>query len=230
MLILAIDTSTQAGSVAVLRDTSIWGVVSTCVEETYSSRMFRQLDFLLRELEIEQQHFDLYAVATGPGSFTGLRVGLTAVKGWAEVYQRPVAPVSSLEAIAAQAHARGRLLVPVLDARRGQVFGGIYERTDRGLRVRGDEVVMSPEEFLEYVGAELRGQEFAFVTPTPEVLAHEVAASPLSPRPVEVVSTVLAPVIGLLGGLKALRGEVVDALHLDANYVRRSDAELMWKG
>ena len=230
MLILAIDTSTQAGSVAILRDTSIWGVVSTCVEETYSSRMFRQLDFLRKELNVEMAHFDLYTVATGPGSFTGLRVGLKAVKGWAEVYQRPIAPVSGLEAIAGQAHARSTVLVPVLDARRGQVFGGIYERTERGLRLHGDEVVMAPEEFLSYVGESLRGADFAFVTPTPEIVAHAVAESPLAGRPVEVVSTVLAPVIGILGGLRALRGDVVDSVHLDANYVRRSDAELMWKG
>ena len=230
MLILAIDTSTQAGSVAVLRDTSIWGVISTWVEETYSSRLFRQLDFLMRELAIEYRDFDLYAVAAGPGSFSGLRVGLTAVKGWSEVYQKPIAPVSGLEAIAAQAHAAHRVLVPVLDARRGQVFGAVYERTDRGLRLRSDEVVMAPDEFLAYVDMALRETEFSFVTPTPELLAEAVSGSPFRARPIEVVSTVLAPVIGLLGSLRALRGEVVDALHLDANYVRRSDAELMWKG
>ena len=65
---------------------------------------------------------ELFAVAAGPGSFTGLRVGLTAVKAWAEVYCKPIAAVSALEAVALQATSGARMIVPVLDARRGQVY------------------------------------------------------------------------------------------------------------
>ena len=101
---LALDTSSPAGSLAVLRDGKVVGVVSTWVDEIYSSRMFRHLDFILRELAIGLDQFDVFAVAAGPGSFTGLRVGLAAVKGWAEVYGKPIAAVSALEAVAAQAH------------------------------------------------------------------------------------------------------------------------------
>jgi len=240
MLILAVDTSTQGGSLAVLRDAAVVGVVSTWVEETYSSRMFRHLDFLLRELRMEMKQFDLYAVAAGPGSFTGLRVGLAAVKGWAEVYEKPIAAVSGLEAIAAQAREPGRYLVPVLDARRGQIFGGLYERAGEHLIRVGDEVVMTAAEFLEHLRArepesgtpesgELN-EGVAFITPTPEVLVEPVANSAFRGRPIEVVSAVLAPVLGQLGRAHARRGELVDALHLDANYIRRSDAELLWKG
>lgn len=117
MLILALDTSSPAGSVAVLRDGKVIGVVSTWVDEIYSSRMFRHLGFILRELAIGLEHIDLYAVAAGPGSFTGLRVGLTAVKGWAEVYGKPIAAVSALEAVAVQTRSGAALLAPVLDAR-----------------------------------------------------------------------------------------------------------------
>ena len=94
MLILALDTSSPAGSLAILRDEKVIGVVSTWAEETYSARMFRHLDFLLRELSLDLKQFELFAVAAGPGSFTGLRVGLTAVKGWAEVYKKPAVGVS----------------------------------------------------------------------------------------------------------------------------------------
>ncbi len=229
MLILAVDTSTQAGSLAVLRDARQLGVVSTWVEETYSSRMFRHLDFLLRELQLDLRQFDLFAVAAGPGSFTGLRVGLTAVKGWAEVYEKPIAAVSGLEAVATQAHAVEPLLVPVVDARRGQIYGGLYVRRGTQLERRGDEVVMTPAEFLESLRAE-PADKLAFVTPTPELLAEPLAHSAFRGRPVESVSTVLAPIIGQLGLARAQRGELVDALTLDANYVRRSDAELLWKG
>ena len=230
MLILALDTSTQAGSLAILRDTRVIGELSTWVQETYSSRMFRHLEILLRELQLELQQIDVYAVVAGPGSFTGLRVGLTAVKGWAEVYGKPIAAVSALEAVAAQARMPEMLLVPVMDARRGQIYAGIYERGSQGLARRGDEVVMTPAEFLDFLRSQVGGAPLAFVSPTPEVLAEPVAQSAFRGKKIEEVSTVLAPIIGQLGSARAQRGELVDALTLDANYVRRSDAELLWRG
>src|SRR5277367_4918041 len=148
VLILALDTSSPAGSLAVIRDEKVIGVVSTMAEETYSSRMFRHLEFLLQELSLKLEQFDLFAVAAGPGSFTGLRVGLTAAKGWAEVYKKPVAGISGLGAIAAQAHSPAPILVPVLDARRGQVYFGVYRRQNEVLALEGEECVMSPEEFF----------------------------------------------------------------------------------
>ena len=229
MLILSVDTSTQAGSLAVLRDDRVIGAVSTWTDETYSSRMFRHLEFLLRELKLEMKQFDLYAVAAGPGSFTGLRVGLTAVKGWAEVHQKPIAAVSGLEAVAAQARTPTRWLVPVIDARRGQIFGGIYERQANGLARVGDEMVATPAEFLNHVRSRIPDEPLTFVTPTPEVICSHIAEPPFTGKPVEGVSTVLAPVIGQLGYARAQRGELVDAIHLDAHYIRRSDAELLWK-
>ncbi len=229
MLILALDTSTQAGSLAILRGNQVIGQVSTWVSETYSSRMFRHLDFLLRELALDLKQMDLFAVAAGPGSFTGLRVGLTAVKGWAEVYRKPIAAVSGLEAVAAQAHASEPLLVPVLDARRGQVYGGIYERAAGILVRRGDEVVMTPAEFMDFLQSEAGETPLAFVTPTPEAIVDTVTLSAFQSSPIEMVSGVLASVIGQLGFARAQRSEVVDALTLDANYVRRSDAEIYFQ-
>ena len=101
VLIFALDTSSPAGSLAVLRDKKILGSVSTWTEEIYSSRMFRHLEFLLHELSLGLADFDLYAVVAGPGSFTGLRVGLAAVNGWAEVHRTPLPAGSGLRAGAA---------------------------------------------------------------------------------------------------------------------------------
>ena len=230
MLLLAVDTGTQAGSLAVLRDEQVLGVVSTWKDETYSSRMFRHLSFLLTELKLDLKQFDLFAVGAGPGSFTGLRVGLTAVKGWAEVHKKPIAAVSALEAVAEQARAEEGVLVPVLDARRGQIYAGVYRRAGEDLERLGDERVMTAEEFLASLRAQAGNAKLVFVTPTPEVLAEPLARSDLAGTSVEQVSTVLAPVIGRLGLDRARRGEVVDALHLDANYIRRSDAELLRRG
>jgi tRNA threonylcarbamoyladenosine biosynthesis protein TsaB len=237
VLILALDTSSPAGSLAVLRDGKVVGVVSTWVDEIYSSRMFRHLDFILRELSINLDQFDVFAVAAGPGSFTGLRVGLAAVKGWAEVYCKPIAAVSALEAVAAQAHSAAPFLAPVLDARRSQVYYGFYAASpyngQRALKLDGEECVASPAEFLEALRS--RGTPPpTVVTPVPELVSQmfstsEAADAPEQKIKVEIVSTVLAPVIGRLGYLQAQRGELVDSLALNANYVRRSDAELQWK-
>ena len=229
MLILALDTSSPAGSLAILRDEKVIGVVSTWAEETYSARMFRHLDFLLRELSLDLKQFELFAVAAGPGSFTGLRVGLTAVKGWAEVYKKPAVGVSGLEAIAAQSHSAAPLLIPVLDARRGQIYFGFYRRGGNGLALEAEECVMTPDEFLEMLRSRAADTDFTIVTPEPEIISRQMSQIEKRTPSVEQVSSVLAPLIGRLGYQRAQRGQVSDALSLDANYVRRTDAELHWK-
>jgi tRNA A37 threonylcarbamoyladenosine modification protein TsaB len=126
----------------------------------------------------------------------------------------------------------------VIDARRGQVFGGLYEsallefagREETVLKMISGDVVASPDEFLSMVARQMKGAIPLFASPTPEVIELALASSALGAAPVEKVSGVLAPVIGRLGHGMALRGEVVDALDLGANYVRRTDAEVNWKG
>jgi tRNA threonylcarbamoyladenosine biosynthesis protein TsaB len=252
MLTLAVDTSTRIGSLALLRDRELLGEVSNADPEPYSSGLFADLNKLMGDLGLSLKQVDLFAVAAGPGSFTGLRVGLTAVKAWAEVYGKPIAPVSGLEAVAAliakppgKAHAgsqgHGRLLIPVMDARRGQLFGAMYERRFRNgvsdssyLKRIGDEVVMGAAEFLELVAARVvngssQGAIPQFASPSPEVIQSVLAQSRFGALTVEKVPGVLAAVIGRLGYESALRGDAIDALHLDANYVRRTDAESKWK-
>jgi len=236
VLILALDTSSPSGSLAVLRGEKVVGVVSTATGEVYSSRMFRELEFLLGELSLRMDDFELFAVAAGPGSFTGLRVGLAAVKGWAEVYRRPIAAVSALEAVAVQAHSNAGLIVPVLDARRGQVYFGLYRRATGGtgeirLVLDGEEYVMTPVEFFEALRERARGAEFAIVTPQPELFSGVASRDEIAVLrgAVEPASSVLAPFIGQLGFQQARRGVLADPLTLDANYVRRTDAELHWK-
>jgi tRNA threonylcarbamoyladenosine biosynthesis protein TsaB len=231
VLILALDTSSPAGSLAVLRDENVIGVISTSSEETYSSRMFRHLDYLLRELSVALDQFDLFAVDAGPGSFTGLRVGLTAAKGWAEVYKKPIAAISGLEAVAAQARSTAPVLVPVLDARRGQLYFGFYRRNRAALALEGAECVMTPAEFFEKLRAGAGNSELSIITPAPEIFSQEMSqVETLRLPPIEQASPILAPFIGQLGFRRAQRGQLTDALMLDANYVRRSDAELHWKG
>jgi tRNA threonylcarbamoyladenosine biosynthesis protein TsaB len=238
MLILAVDTSTRTGSLALLRDGGVLGQATVSSDDPYSNGFSPGVDSLLRESGVSLSQLDLFAVSAGPGSFTGLRIGLTAVKAWAEVFARPIAAVSALEAIAAAAMPGGGLpaaglLVPVFDARRGQVFGAMYRYSARDperLFLRGEEVVAGPAEFLQSVFEQSDGANpVTVVSPTPEVIETALAASTLKGARLERVSSTLAPMIGLLGYRKALRGETVEALGLDASYVRRTDAELKWK-
>jgi len=254
VLILSLDTSSPSGSVAILRDDLTLGVISTRAEENYSSRMFRHLEFLLSDLSLKLDDFDGFAVSAGPGSFTGLRVGLTAAKGWAEVYRKPVVGVSALEAVAVQARGGNTVLVPALDARRGQIYFGVYRPTAEGLALDGEEFVVTPGEFVEKLGTLAHGHNrvhdggddaiaggpdggqsggvFTIVTPDASVVE---LVSRLTPQfsaefaGLDIVSSVLAPSIGRIAHARALRGDVSDALALDANYVRRTDAEMKWK-
>jgi tRNA threonylcarbamoyladenosine biosynthesis protein TsaB len=229
VLILALDTSSPSGSLTVLRDEKVIGVVSTQAEETYSSRMFRHLEFLLQELSLKLEQFDLFAVAAGPGSFTGLRVGLAAAKGWSEVYKKPVVGISVLETIAAQSYSNATVLVAASDARRGEIYYGVYRRGKNSLALEGEECVARPEEFLQAMGARPGSAEFTIVTPSPEVLEGALSRIEMEHLPLpflERVSNVLAPVIGQIGYRRAQGGTVSNALTLDANYIRRTDAEV----
>jgi tRNA threonylcarbamoyladenosine biosynthesis protein TsaB len=252
MLILALDTSTRVGSVAVLHDQTVLAEVVSCPGEPYSVSFFGDLEGLLAPLRLSVQQFDLFAVGAGPGSFTGLRGGLATVKAWSEIFTRPIAAVSCLEATASKIRASGvttcsgTLIAPVLDARRGQIFGCLYRLvSDAGdLQPLTEEAVMTSDEFVEFVqgriaaaciSVEKPGEpglvpEVVFVSPTPELIRPAIQCSNLAAARVEQVSGVLAGDIGRLGYTRALRGDVVDALRLDANYVRRPDAERNWKG
>src|SRR5580692_429236 len=153
MLILAVDTSTRTGSAALLRDSQVVAEISGYEETPYSTRLFRDIAVLQERANFRMDQVDVFAVAAGPGSFTGLRVGLTAVKAWAEVHGKPIAAISGLEAIAAESLTaepsnalNAHFIAPFLDARRGQIFGAIYQRTagdSMGLALASDESILS---------------------------------------------------------------------------------------
>jgi len=238
VLVLAVDTSTKAGSVAVLEKCRVLGARESCTTQPHASGLFVDLQGVLDELRISLEMFDLFAVASGPGSFTGLRIGLTAAKAWAEAFNRPVVAVSSLDAIVFQSLKLPHLppgvaLASVLDARRGQVFGRLYDY-DGGARCfpfepLGEEVLLSAPEFVSRVADQVGERETVFVSPALEPIHSALKESALKRYRVQSVSGVLAPFIGEIGYVRALQRNVTDALHLDASYVRRTDAEVKWE-
>jgi tRNA threonylcarbamoyladenosine biosynthesis protein TsaB len=237
VLILAIDTCSPTSSVAIRRDAELLGVISTCTEEDHSSRIFRQIELLLSELSLKIGEFDVFAVSTGPGTFTGLRVGLTAAKGWAEAYEKPIAAVSGLEVLASQYHGPAKTVVPVVDARRAQLYFGRYvtEASANGtLRLEGEEQVGSPRVLFEGLGSEACPSSVVIVTPQPALVARlqqefRETHTNAPEFAIEEVFDVLAPYIGRLAYSRAQEGRLVDSLQLDANYIRRADAEVRSK-
>jgi len=237
MLILALDTSSSSGSLALLRESSVVAKRGISPGEPFAASLLRDTKGLLESAQIHFEEIELFAVDAGPGSFTGLRTGLTTVKGWAEVYRRPIAAVSGLEAMAIQVSesaVAGSLIAVMMDARRGQVFGGVFRKAVDGSGVLeriGEESVSTAAEFLRSLRPEAGGASgLILACAQPEIIRLAVEGQDTASFRIEIVSEELAPFIGRLGYRKALRGEVVDALHLDANYIRRSDAEMNWRG
>ena len=232
MIVLAIDTCDSRGSVAVLRGDSVLQVAVHDSAQDYSSWLLPAAGRVLKASGVEMGSVGGYAVAAGPGSFTGVRVGLTTVKAWSEVYGKRVAAVSRLEAIAMQALAENAHVAAFVDAQREQVFGAVFQRRGESLERLGEEMVIPLGRFIESAVELAKAGSISWVSIDAARLASEEnwKAREARGESVENVSTALAPAIGRIGMRQLAAGRFTDALSLDANYVRRSDAEIFWKG
>lgn len=149
MLILAFDTSSHSGSIALVRDGGVVAELTAASVSTHSEWLMASVDSLLKSADLNIKDVDLFAVATGPGSFTGLRIGVATVKGLAWSLGKRVAGVSTLEALAMNLIGSDRLICPVLDARKGEVYSAFYRFSDRGAERVIKESVMPPEELFK---------------------------------------------------------------------------------
>jgi tRNA threonylcarbamoyladenosine biosynthesis protein TsaB len=220
MLILAIDTSWKHGSLALARgDAASFELLETAslTGGAFSAELVPQIATVLARRKLHKQSIDGFAAVSGPGSFTGLRVGLAAVKGLVEVLKKPIATVSVLEALAIASEVNGRVFA-VLDAQRGEVFLGEFNVQSETLQATSlqQESLVTREAFLAAlpVGATV-------VTPDASIAA-------LAPAGATVVQIKRpgADTIARIGLRKILAGQTVSAEDLDANYVRGSDAEI----
>jgi tRNA threonylcarbamoyladenosine biosynthesis protein TsaB len=148
MRILAVDTSSERGSVCVTENGEALGEVRLRSSVQHSDRLFRSIDFLFSYTPFQLQDIDLFAAARGPGSFTGLRIGLAAMEAFAAAQGKPSAGVSTLEALAWKAAASNdedHLIAPVIDARRGEIYGSLYRFRDGELSEVQPPVAMRPD-------------------------------------------------------------------------------------
>lgn len=221
MLIVAIDTSGRKGSVALCRGdaASFEGVQLTPLEGgTYSARLMPTISSLLEQNGFDRKDVGGFVVVSGPGSFTGLRVGLATVKGLCEILRKPLATVSMLEAVAVTYGAGGETVVTaVLDAGRGEVYVGEYRFGSGSASLQREYIVKMAEFATEAsrIGGELL---------TPDAAVAEFLRT--AGVGVRQVAPVQADGIGRIGLRKLLTGDVADAASVDVNYIRRSDAEI----
>lgn len=232
VLILALDTCDARGSIALLRDSSLLHIEPHSTPEDYSSWLLPAVTRTLIAGNLAMRDIGLYAVAAGPGSFTGVRVGLTTVKAWGEVYAHPIAAVSRLEALAAESTGSAQYVGAFIDARRDQVFAALFRRLTEILERIDEEVVIAPDNFLEWCIAKAGSATIDWVSTDPHCLTQtqQWSSRLAMNEAVQQVTPPLAPRIGQIGYRLAQQNRLTDALSLDANYVRRSDAELFWKG
>lgn len=148
MRILAVDTSSERGSVCILDKGQVLGEIRLACSVQHSERLFRSIDFLFDYVSFGLADIELFVAARGPGSFTGLRLGLAAMEGFAAAHGKPGAGVSTLEALAWKSGISDAVIAPVIDARRGEVYGGLYRRDGETLIEVEPAVVRKPEEWF----------------------------------------------------------------------------------
>ena len=157
MLILAFESSARAASAALVRDGKLLSQVSQCSGLTHSRTLLPMGEDMLKNAELTYRDVDLLAVAHGPGSFTGIRIGVSMVKGLAWALEKPCTGVSTLEAMAWHGLAAGGLICPVMDARRSQVYNALFSIEDgRPVRLTEDRPLS-----LEELAAELAANDWA---------------------------------------------------------------------
>lgn len=229
MLIVGLDTSGKNGSLALVRfDVGTDGACSSfeALEllplqgGTYSAQVVPHLAAMLARQGLATSQVDAYAVASGPGSFTGLRVGLSTIKALADAMGKPIAAVTVLESVAWKAEAQGRLIV-ALDAGRKQVFVGEFLAEGR-LRTPLSEHLVNISNFEQM----LKSDTAPLFTPEAQV-AESLKSSGAN---ISVVPQPTADLYACIGAERILAGNTISAEELDANYVRRSDAEIFFKG
>ena len=220
MRVLAVETSTLAGGVALLDGDRVVGEYLLDVRVTHSERLMATVDRALGDAGWRIRDIEGLAVAIGPGSFTGLRIGLSTVKGLALALSIPVSAVPTLDALAAALPFAALPVCPVIGARKGEVYACLYRWSGHAMRRE-----------WEYLA--LAADELAARLAEPMILVGDGAASIRSPyaRLAPPARRVPSPAcVGQLGLERLRRGETVSAADLVPLYLRPSEAELKRRG
>jgi tRNA threonylcarbamoyladenosine biosynthesis protein TsaB len=222
MLVLAVDTTGAHGSVGIVEDGELLGLIGTREQSPrHAESLLPTIEHLLRLQALRLEQIDGFAVAVGPGSFTGLRIGIAAVEGLSFATGKPAAGVSALEATAHRfRHAEG-LVVPLIEAYRGEVYGAAYRARKGSLDLEVEPSCAAAAAFLESL------PETPLLVAGTALLRHRETIRAHAPEAFLADSSFfLAEEIARLGGARIEGGEAAALGSLTPLYVRRADAEL----
>ncbi len=228
MKVLALETATLAGSIAIVDDVEgLIGEVKVSVKIAYSERLMPSIEWLLKASGISIKEIDAFAVSIGPGSFTGLRIGLTTVKGFAFATGKPVMPVRTLDAFARTLPFCPHLICPMLDARKNEVYAAFY-RWDNGICTKlMPETSIKPDELLKDIHGPVvfmgEGAKI-YKNVISDLLKTRAIYAPLS-QMYPSASTVAEIAIEMIK-----QGIAVDPVSLTPFYIRKCEAEVNWRG
>jgi tRNA threonylcarbamoyladenosine biosynthesis protein TsaB len=236
MLILALDTTNERGGAGIFRDADGLAMAENDGRANYSVLIFEMVERLLAETLLKLADVDLFAVSNGPGSFTGIRVGVAAAQGWATTFGRPACGISELEALAVQAQPDTEWAASLLDARRGELYAGLFRRiagsaaAPAKYEALGEGWISKPGDLAEAFSQKLP----AGANLTCLVREHDQAArnaAEVLPGTIrrQVVPGLLVPAIARIAAQRRSEGKIQSPAELDACYIRRTDAELHWQ-
>lgn len=219
MNILAMDTSTLTATVAVLSDEKLIGEFTVCNKLTHSQIIMPMLDTMLKTADVDLKDIDVFAVAVGPGSFTGLRIGMATVKTLAQTLNKPVVGVTSLNAVAQNFSFTDYFICPIMDARHNEVYNALY--------LNGKEVIESRATDINDLLDELEGKKVVFAGDGAIVykdLIHSRSNADWVTAPQNLIMPRAASVAAV--ALKrALNNDYDDPYTLNPLYLKKSQAE-----
>jgi len=228
MKILAIETATVAGSIAILDDgAGLIGEVRVDVKVAHAERLMPSIEWLMKTSGVSVREIDAFAVSIGPGSFTGLRIGLSTVKGFSYATGKPVVPVPTLDAFARTLPFCSYMICPLFDARKKELYAALYKWDGGVCRKILPETAISPQELMEHI------HERTVFMGEGAALYKEIIAGTLKDNAVFAPASRMSPAASSVAEIaveKLKEGTVADPVSLTPFYIRKSEAEIRWKG
>ena len=227
MKVLGIDTSTSCESVGLIDDGEVISDYLLNLPVTHSERLLGAVEFVLREARCSIENIDGWAIALGPGSFTGLRIGVSTVKGLAFATGKPVAGVSVLDVLASQIAPTPHLICPILDARKKEIYTAFY-RYEEGsfLKRQSDYQAIRPEDLVKKITEPTIFLGDGVKTYRDFLLNSLPSSAIFPPAPLHVSH---GSVVAKLGFELLRKGEHLNLSTFSPLYIRPSEAEMKWQ-
>jgi len=226
MLVLGIDTSTTTGGVALVSETQLIANYQLDVTVTHSARLFPALYAVLHDAQLTLDKLDGIAVALGPGSFTGLRIGIAAAKSLAYLNKIPLVGIPTLDALAFPLNQSNQLVCAILDALRGEIYTALYQTSNGRIEKVIEDTITTIPELVKQITQPCIFTGNGIVKHQSELKSNLAGEALFAPMNLQVV---LPSSIAVLGIDKLAHGVSDDPLKLEPRYLRRPEAEIVWE-